>query len=77
MCSKSASVLNCETNTQGSIRIAEEIIPKRADCIGFGLKTLLSACLRDPSSACTLTYRQGEALNQALFLILLLHLFCG
>jgi len=40
--------------TQSSIRIAEEMMPERADCVGFGLK-LSSACLHDPSSACTLT----------------------
>lgn len=27
-----------ETNTESSIRIAEEILPERADCVGFGLK---------------------------------------
>lgn len=27
-----------ETNTQSSIGIAKEIMPERADCVGFGLK---------------------------------------
>lgn len=47
-----------KTNTQDSIWIAEEVMSKRVDCVGFGLQPLLSACLHDPSSAC-----KGEALK--------------
>lgn len=36
-------------------------MPERADYVG--LQTLFSAFLHDPSSACTLTYRQGEAIK--------------
>lgn len=44
-----------EKNTQSSIRIAEEIMPERADRVGFSLKLSSLLVCRDPSSACTLT----------------------